>query len=97
MLTAALSWGLIPAVFSGFVTAAQFSELKGPLTDIRISQIERSIRDAREAQCYAQFDGNMPALQLATYNLEAAKAEFRRVASRDPYVPACNELIVSKR
>lgn len=97
MLTTALSWGFIPAVFAGFVTVGQFAELKGPLTEIRVSQIERNIRDAREAQCYAQIEGNMAALQLATYNLEAAKSEYRAAAAREPYVPACNELIVSKK
>jgi hypothetical protein len=87
MVSSVLAWGLAPFLFAGFVNGDQFQELRQLGMDIRISQIERSIKDAKEAVCMAQAEGSMPALELASAALSKAVYDYQRVAKASPRIP----------
>ena len=83
-------------VFAGLSGYATTSELK-PLNDIRISQIEQSIRDAKQANCIAQADGNIAALSYSLDDLNRQLNAYYYATGRPyPRVPECSELIKAK-
>jgi hypothetical protein len=92
----ALIWGFVPFLFTGFASADQFHDLKQQSIDIRTSQIERSITEAKRSQCEAQASGNMDALTWATNALSKYQDDYYKVNKRYFPEPPCSALIVSK-
>lgn len=97
-----LAFGLMPGLFGpGFVHADQFDALKQLGMDIRVSQIERTIKDAKTDLCYVQSDpnGNQRQLELASQALMSAITEWQRAKNTTaiPRIPDCSELVVAKK
>jgi hypothetical protein len=97
MVQTSLIWGLIPFIFSGFTSSAQSQTQQEQLRDIRVGQIERNIRDAVELRCYAQIQGNMPALSFATEAIRKYQTDYVKLTNRYAQEPSCDALIVTKR
>lgn len=91
-----LAWGVVPVLYPGFASASQVSGVWNSLVEVRASQVERSIREARERQCNAQIEGNMDALQFATQMLNVSLDDYQRAVKREYRVPECAELVIRK-
>lgn len=97
IMTTALAWGMIPLLFSGFASVAQVQDLASQQKDIRADQLAARITEARERQCYAQMEQNMPALGFATQQLNEYLNLYFKVTKQSYRVPGCDELIVAKK
>ena len=93
----ALAWGLTPIVYPGFASVSIVEMLASAQSEIRASQVERAIIEARERQCYAQQERNVEALQFATAKLNDSIVDYKKATGRAFRVPECNELIVAKK
>lgn len=91
-----LAWGFVPVIYPGFASASQVKGVWNSLVEVRASQVERSILDARERQCNAQREGNVDALQFVTQRLNENLLSYQQVAKRDYRVPECSELVIGK-
>lgn len=87
-----LTWGMLPVLFSGFALASDVAELKTQQVEIRASQIETQILDARERQCHAIKEGNEEAQRFALVRLQEKLALYRQVTRADYRLPGCDEL-----
>jgi hypothetical protein len=92
----ALAWGFVPVLYGGFAQQTLVQTMTTSLTEVRASQVERTIIEARERQCYAQRESNMDALQFATEKLNDSLDAYKRAVGHAFRVPECNELIVAK-
>jgi hypothetical protein len=91
-----LAWGFVPFLYPGFASAQQVKGVWTSLVEVRASQVERSILEARERQCNAILDGNMDVLQFATQRLNGSLDDYERVSKRIYRVPECSELVIRK-
>lgn len=94
----ALAFGFVQMFgFTGFATKAEAQEVAHLVKQIRVNQLENSLRDYRVRQCQAQMEGNQPALTVATLNLRDKGNEYWQLTQR-VYVPeSCDALLVARR
>lgn len=96
-----IAWACGYLAFAGMPGFAQAGELKTAqmqLSEIRIAQLERSIHDAKVANCIAQAEGNVEALRYSSDDLvKSLGAYFLAAGHPYPRVPECSELIASAR
>jgi len=91
----ALAMGWLSFIgFPGFAIVTDLRVAQGQLADIRVSQIEAAIREAKVANCVAQEERNIPAMRYSSDELGKRLREYVAVTGQPyPRVPECSELI----
>lgn len=92
----ALAWGFVGFLYSGFASAASVGALQAQQTEIRASQIEGRILEARERQCVASQEGNAPVMQFMTQQLNNLLWTYHGTTGRTYRLPECGELVVAR-
>jgi hypothetical protein len=86
------------AGMTGFATAADLKTQQAVVLDIRVTQIENAIKTAKSANCIAQREGNMLALNYSSEDLNKRLTEYFNATGHPyPRVPECAELLATVR
>ena len=94
----ALAFGFVHVFgFTGFATKAEAQEVQQLVKEIRVSQLENSLRDYRIQQCLAQAEGNQGALNLATGNIREKGYLYWQLTGRVYMPESCDALLVLRR
>lgn len=94
-LTNALIWGMVQPLFPGFAGRDSLSAAQQQITDIRLDQISRNLRDAKTAECVAQQQGNGAALMFAQNAVMQAYQAYFTIMKVPPRIPDCSELVLA--
>ncbi|HEY4355967.1 MAG TPA: hypothetical protein VGN16_09485 [Acidobacteriaceae bacterium] len=93
----ALACGFLPAIFPGFASAAEVTNISQQQQVMRVESLEDTLYTMKKDQCIAQSTGNLQAAQTQDQRIRDKLVAYKQVSGGQRYeLPPC-ELFVSRK